>query len=350
MALMIETFALVLGASFFHAIWNFVARKTKGNMGVLWLGMFIGVVIYLPLAIYFWTPVSDWKKAIMYIFFTSVAHAFYVVLLALAYKHGDISLVYPVARGTGVGLTSVAAYFVLGEDISYLGWIGIWSIVSGVVLLGLPPLQTLFRRKPTISYVSLTNTHQDTSAMDDLSESEKKHASDEPPNSVELTTVDVDQPTLTTLEELQKQFQDKKDARNTLILAFCVGITICAYSINDKLGVQVISPVAFIVAGDFFANVLSGPYVLWKHRDDCQDSIKNLKKYMPFIGVFAIGSYLAILYAFTQANASYVVALREVSVVFGAILGFVVLKEKFTIQKGIGIGVVALGLILLKIA
>lgn len=49
----ISIFFLVIAASIFHAIWNFFARKVKGNMGVVWIGFFLGDFFVGPVAIYF---------------------------------------------------------------------------------------------------------------------------------------------------------------------------------------------------------------------------------------------------------------------------------------------------------
>jgi uncharacterized membrane protein len=60
-------------------------------------------------------------------------------------------------------------------------------------------------------------------------------------------------------------------------------------------------------------------------------------------------AYLIILYAFQQSDVSFVVATREVSVVFGSILGFIFLKEKITFPKIVGIVSVTTGLVIIKL-
>ncbi len=56
---------------------------------------------------------------------TGLVHALYTYLLARAYELGELSVVYPIARGTGVGLTSLLAFFYLDEPISRLGALGV---------------------------------------------------------------------------------------------------------------------------------------------------------------------------------------------------------------------------------
>ena len=73
--------------------------------------------------------------ALLFMVGTSFVHVLYYWSLRRGYRIGDISTVYPVARGCGVAGTSVCAYFFLGEDISIRGWEGIALIIAGVILI-----------------------------------------------------------------------------------------------------------------------------------------------------------------------------------------------------------------------
>src|SRR4030065_1783288 len=64
-------------------------------------------------------------------------HAFYFFFLAKAYEHGDISVVYPISRGSGIAGTAIIAFLFLQEKISFIGASGILFICLGTVLLGL---------------------------------------------------------------------------------------------------------------------------------------------------------------------------------------------------------------------
>jgi drug/metabolite transporter (DMT)-like permease len=68
---------------------------------------------------------------------TALLHAAYFALLAASYRHGELSVVYPLARGTGVAGTGGVAWLVLGERPSALGAVGVGSICLGIVLLGM---------------------------------------------------------------------------------------------------------------------------------------------------------------------------------------------------------------------
>ena len=68
------------------------------------------------------------------------------------------------------------------------------------------------------------------------------------------------------------------------------------------------------------------------------------------IGLGVVGTYLLILFAFRLEQASYIVAVREFSVVVGALMGAVFLTESLTLPKILGIASIAGGLILVRLA
>ena len=87
---------------------------------------------------------------------TGIFHALYFALLARAYEHGEISTVYPIARGSGVGLTAFVAYLSLGEDISLLGAGGIALVFAGILCVGAPVLKLQARGLQLALGVGLT--------------------------------------------------------------------------------------------------------------------------------------------------------------------------------------------------
>ncbi len=130
-------FFLVLFASILHAGWNFAAKKAAGDLSVMWLGICLASGLSWPFAAIVWQPEHGSAVASLYVLATGVLHAGYFSLLAKAYSAGDISVVYPVARGTGVAGTAVVALAWLHEPLSGAGGLGIVAICTGTVLLGL---------------------------------------------------------------------------------------------------------------------------------------------------------------------------------------------------------------------
>ena len=124
-----SVFLLVLIAAIFHAAWNFAARKAAGNLMAVWLGLWLGCAVAFPgvvgIAVCKGLPETVSVQAIAYIIATGLIHSVYFRLLAAGYEHGEISLVYPIARGSGIALTAVLASLFLEESFTLLGIIGI---------------------------------------------------------------------------------------------------------------------------------------------------------------------------------------------------------------------------------
>ena len=130
------TFGLVLLAATLHALWNFAAKKVSGNLSVLWLGLCMASMLSWPFAISVYRPEDMTPGGLACIAATGVIHAGYFWLIAKAYRNGEISLVYPVARGTGVAGTAVLALLWLREVPALIGVLGIAIICLGTALLG----------------------------------------------------------------------------------------------------------------------------------------------------------------------------------------------------------------------
>src|SRR5215468_5742006 len=69
---------------------------------------------------------------------TGMLHAGYFLFLQLGYRLGDLSVGYPIGRGTGAMLAALAGVLLLGERPSFIGGAGILTIVAGVVVIGAP--------------------------------------------------------------------------------------------------------------------------------------------------------------------------------------------------------------------
>src|SRR5262245_66014738 len=97
----LSAFALVVAAACLHALWNLAAKRVSGNVGVLWLGLGLAGGLLAPFALP--SAVQSFDPAgLPYLVATGLIHAASFGLLAAAYRHGELSLVYPLSRGTGV--------------------------------------------------------------------------------------------------------------------------------------------------------------------------------------------------------------------------------------------------------
>jgi drug/metabolite transporter (DMT)-like permease len=279
-------FLLVLTAAICHAMWNFAARSVMGNLVVIWSALITGCLLLLPgvigLAVHQGSDVLIPASAVHYIIATGVIHAIYFALLSRAYEHGEISVVYPIARGSGIGLTALFAWFLLQENISPLGLVGICLVTAGIVSMGMST-------------------------------------------------------------------RGSGDEERGYRLAVCVGISIAAYSLVDKVGVSKVSPVFYIWLMFFIAALALWPLLVRRHRGVITVTARNNVRNILIIGGGSIGTYLMILFALQMAPVSYIVAAREFAVVIGALLGIVFLKERISVLKGVATVFIVLGLVLLKV-
>src|ERR671932_1054886 len=130
--------ALVLTAAVFHATWNLLAKRVgDGGPVFVWLFGFCSVLIYAPLAVVVVFVVGPHLGPVQFLFMfgSGVLHLGYFVLLQKGYAVGDLSLVYPLARGTGPLLATAAAIVLFGERPSLLVIFGIALITVGVFVL-----------------------------------------------------------------------------------------------------------------------------------------------------------------------------------------------------------------------
>jgi len=141
----VNVFLLVLVAAVLHASWNYAARKAEGNLRVVWLGLCAATLFSLPVILgllIFRREIGLLSAAAWgFVAATGLLHAAYFLLLSAAYRTGELSVVYPVSRGTGVALTALLAPFLFAGPASPGGMAGIAVIITGVFLLARPSRQ-----------------------------------------------------------------------------------------------------------------------------------------------------------------------------------------------------------------
>lgn len=129
--------ALILAAAVIHATWNLINKQASGHATFTWLVAVLSALLYAPAAIAIIEifEMEIGMVAIGMMAGSAALHSFYFVLLNQAYRVGDLSLVYPLARGTGPLLSCIAAILILGERPSVMAMIGALLIIGGVVML-----------------------------------------------------------------------------------------------------------------------------------------------------------------------------------------------------------------------
>ena len=128
---------LLLAAAFIHATWNLLLKRAQGGPAFQWLFAVLSVGLYFPavLAWGWYRPVPFTATMVAVIMGSSVLHTLYYAVLQRGYRAGDLSVVYPLARGTGPFLAVVGAVLILGERPAAGVLAGGLLIILGVLAL-----------------------------------------------------------------------------------------------------------------------------------------------------------------------------------------------------------------------
>jgi len=274
---------LVLCSGLTHAVWNLYAKKSEDKSLFLWAILVPSVILLLPSTVMEVVRADLPASAYLLIALSLGLQAAYGLLLAETYKHGDLSQVYPIMRGTSTMLIPTIGVVFLGESLSAWGWAGLACIIFGIFMMS--------------GWMS------------------RRAASN-------------------------GQMQMKP-----VLLAFSVGLVTTSYVLVDKLNLNHLSPLALLeIANIGFVLGIS------KAVFTTPDVTKKLRLNWRGIVIGAIlnpGSYLLFLYAMSLSPVSHISPIREIGIVFGSILGVLVLKEKQGAQRVVSSAIVALGIMMI---
>jgi uncharacterized membrane protein len=269
-----EAVALVLAGALFHALWNMLVRRGAYPEGFVWWLAAAAGVVYAPLGVLLVLTVGLPADGLPYLAATVSIHVVYFVLLGRAYQLGDLSIVYPIARGTGPLLVPAIAVPLLGERLTPVGALGIALIVVGVVSLQVGGLRA------------------------------------------------------GALERLLNGLR-----RPAARYAFGVGVTIALYSVVDKVGVARVNPLLYGYCIFLGASLASGPYFWLRLRPAVVGSWRENRRSLLAAGLLSPMSYFMALTAFRLGQVSYLAPMREVSIVLAALLGALVLGEELSASR-----------------
>jgi uncharacterized membrane protein len=134
--LSLTAFLLVTLASLAHATWNFLAKRAADSKDLIWFTSTTEALLFAPLAI--WILTRAWSGlgvlAALFLLTTGVLHLLYTESLLRGYRAGDLTVVYPLARGTGPLLSFCGAVLLLHEHTSLLAGAGAILITFGILL------------------------------------------------------------------------------------------------------------------------------------------------------------------------------------------------------------------------
>jgi len=267
--------ALVLISALFHALRSLFTKASGDKQIFLWLYSIFALLFFSPLFFYFlyWVGIPE-PVAYVWCFGSGFIHFLYWIFLTQSYKEGDLSHVYPIMRSSPALVLVIAVLF-LGEQVSVQGVCGILLVAVGVYIINMKQI-----------------------SADEFLEPIKSIAND----------------------------------RSTRF-AFLTLLSVAFYSIVDKMAVNHIHPILFT-----FIHLLCGmcyytPYILLtKNAAMIKTEWNSGSRRIIAAGVLGIFGYMLILIAFTVERVSYIVGLRQTSIVFAVLMGSHLLKEK---HKGI---------------
>lgn len=279
--------SLVLSAAFVHATWNFLTKRAGGGTAFLWLFALLSAIIYLPLAVI--VIVSQQPqigiRELIFILGSAALHLGYFVMLQRGYREGDLSLVYPLARGTGPTLSTAIAIIAFGERPTYLALFGALLVILGV-------------------FVLTGGTH------------------------------------------LSKKHNIKKSLIfGVLTGSFIAGYTVWdKYSV----GVLLIPPLILEYCSIIARIIILSPYA-FRHWGNICTAWREHRKEAIGVACLNPLSYLLILFAMIFTPVSYIAPAREVSVLIAVALGTGLLKEGDVSRRLFAAGLIVIGVVTLAL-
>lgn len=274
---------LIIISAFMHATWNYLAKSSGGGVTFVWLYLAVSTVVYAPFVASLFiiqTPNIGWLE-VSFIAGSGLIHLAYAVILQRGYKIGDLSLIYPIARGTGPMLVAITAFFIFNERLHPVGIIGVCLILISVFIItgGVQALKKVHSLYPV--YYGL------------------------------------------------------------LIGVMIAGYTLVD---KGAVSVFMISPL-LINYGGILAQLLFLTPLAKKEWAQVRKDWNDHRKKAIGVGVLNPLAYILILVTMIYTPVSYVAPVRELSILIGAIMGTYLLKEGFGRRRIIASVIMTIGIV-----
>lgn len=286
----ISAIILILISGFLHSIWNYFAKRSRHKLCFIWLIKFCSLFLLLPLIVlwyHFHPEISSSSFNLVpflaAVITSSLIHAFYNYFLAKAYIHGEISLAYPVSRGSAPFLVAFFSFFFIGEKLSALG-------VTGMILTALGVFGVSFRRLNTITRHSNKSTQKNS------------------PN---------------------KESKIRKSTWPTFAFAGLTALMISLYTLIDGMAARKFGVIIFMYSYSVVSTAMLAIPIMRSNTKALKDEI--ISNYLRILaaGILMPASYILALYAMRIANLGYVATMRNISIVFATLIGIVKLEESY---------------------
>lgn len=281
--------SLVLIAAVLHAIWNLISKKAMGKAPFIWLMYIASTVLYLPVLLYGVKQGElNYSPAVLWFSLSSaVLHISYYVILQKGYRSADLSVVYPLARGSGPLFSSVVAILFLHEQLKFKTTAGLFLILAGVLIItGLS-----FKKE----------------------------------NNARIMT--------------------------GVFWGVLTGLFIALYTFNDAVAVKnyAVPPLIVTFVSNAFSIVLLLPFV-FSQKDEIRREVKQHKWSIIAIGLLSPAAYILVLQALKFAPLTVVAPARETSILLGVFMGSRMLDEADGRRRLIGSALILGGIIALSLS
>jgi drug/metabolite transporter (DMT)-like permease len=154
----ITALILVILASVTHAFWNFLAKKANGGIALVWLIYLTSTIIFLPLAA--WVVFQQGASFTFSFFIVCLVSGglrlLYFIFLQTGYQKADLSVVYPLARGSAPVVSTLGAVLLMNETVTTLSVVGLLLIIGGVIIISKPKVAEPKRLKAGLVYGLIT--------------------------------------------------------------------------------------------------------------------------------------------------------------------------------------------------
>lgn len=290
---------LIAGGALAHAAWNIVLKGAHaGGIRFIALTVAVAVVALSPLGAAPAVRAVVESPAVVGLLLASGAlHCGYFLLLQRAYAVADVSVVYPLARGTGPLLSVLAAIVLLGERPSPLAVLGAFVVISGVIVIGMAGAreQTELAAERSFAFV--------------------------PRLSRRLLGV---------------------------ALGAAVGVLIAGYTVLDAVAVTVadLDPFGYFWGSLVVQLIILSPWLLARPRSTAA-TLRRHPVAVLAVGILSPLAYVLILLAYAVAPVAIVAPAREASVVLVALAGWLLFREPHPVQRALGSAIVLAGVALL---
>lgn len=277
----ILAFILVVLSAFMHAIWNYLAKQSQGGSIFVWLYMAVSTVVYFPFAAgyFFLYEVHMGWVELGFILGSAVIHLVYALTLQRGYKVGDLSVIYPLARGSAPLLIAVAAFLIYDERLSFPGIMGIALIVASVFIL----------------------------------------------------TGDV--------RNFKRTNGVKPIAYGLMIGIFIAGYTLWDKGAVSTFFI----PPLLLNYGTFLGQFLFLTPFAWKNRGKIKEEWEMNRMKAAGVGILNPLAYILVLTTMKFAPVSYVAPVREISILIGTVMGAKMLTENAGIRRYIAAVIMVIG-------